>query len=809
MLMLGGAMYKFNQSFIVFLAVLMISQPSFAVTDRVVKINKLFDWAEANFTNYFPSHQNTQQYDSWNYRFYPASGNYVGVNTNDEAYVLGKSFNGLSRIDTLTYLLGSAGLDTGIAAGNNYTVLAANDLGMHCADQDFRIFSILPPYNVVHAQVVHKGTNPRLLGPGDGITLEYKSTSSNILNAKDNSLPPIASNSINTSSKNGGVRKTYKTNFWDITQSGDTVGTEAYRALYPVGVLDSFEASKDTGLPAPDLVELYLGSGNLTAEQSIMPGKVAALATPYASNEAKPFNTYVQDFPFFKNFPFGYIAKDFRRFVAEGIPMSNVDDASRENPYPLIRVQAKDSRGDIIGHVDAVTPVSSETDCQVCHVAQSVCDLDSGRGLACDDIANTKYATVNFIEDAKNVLGADGHQKVVNASKINILRLHDHKNGTTLAPDNNDGTNKDGSTPNVVCATCHYSPALDLAHLGPNDDNGKEQTKHVSMSAAMHRFHGGLAKKDPQLYGDLFPIMPPPGSRDSASVESVLYDSCYNCHPGKNTKCLRGAMGGAGVVCQDCHGQMEQIGNDFTLNFPNKAGDADFNKRVPWASEPNCQSCHVGDELQIAALKTSGQLQGALFNNKDEAGNLDNIRLQLSYALQEHSSNGGDNSLNVYDFSNSRFASNEKLYRLSGGKNASGKGHAGLSCENCHGSTHAIWPNKNPYSNDNQAAKDIQGHDGFIMECTACHDGDLGNTLGGPHGMHPVGDTRFANGGHEDIAEHDLDSCRTCHGQDLRGSVLSRAAIDRTIYRGRIQLKKGQPVSCVLCHGESLNFDDD
>ena len=34
------------------------------------------------------------------------------------------------------------------------TVLAFNDLGMHCMDREFSVFSILPPFNVVHSQVV-------------------------------------------------------------------------------------------------------------------------------------------------------------------------------------------------------------------------------------------------------------------------------------------------------------------------------------------------------------------------------------------------------------------------------------------------------------------------------------------------------------------------------------------------------------------------------------------------------------------------------------------------------------------------------
>ena len=44
-----------------------------------------------------------------------------------------------------------------------YRILSANDLGAHCTDLDARIASILPPFNVVHAQVLATGTKPTIL----------------------------------------------------------------------------------------------------------------------------------------------------------------------------------------------------------------------------------------------------------------------------------------------------------------------------------------------------------------------------------------------------------------------------------------------------------------------------------------------------------------------------------------------------------------------------------------------------------------------------------------------------------------------
>lgn len=51
-------------------------------------------------------------------------------------------------------------------------VLGANDLGMHCTQQDFSEFLILPPYNTVHAQVIDRtGEHPQIVK--DGVIVAY------------------------------------------------------------------------------------------------------------------------------------------------------------------------------------------------------------------------------------------------------------------------------------------------------------------------------------------------------------------------------------------------------------------------------------------------------------------------------------------------------------------------------------------------------------------------------------------------------------------------------------------------------------
>ena len=76
-----------------------------------------------------------------------------------------------------------------------YRILATNDLGMHCVDADFSVFSILPPYNVVNAQVVRTdGTGKPTLLNDSNVVLRYS---------------PIADSNGSINSRSGD-----KTNFW-------------------------------------------------------------------------------------------------------------------------------------------------------------------------------------------------------------------------------------------------------------------------------------------------------------------------------------------------------------------------------------------------------------------------------------------------------------------------------------------------------------------------------------------------------------------------------------------------------------------
>ncbi len=79
------------------------------------------------------------------------------------------------------------------ATTTQYTLTAWAELGMHCIDgEDYSVFSILPPYNSIHAQLMTKVSDPKLVT--SGVTITYQAI-------KDSTA------SINTISST-------KTNFW-------------------------------------------------------------------------------------------------------------------------------------------------------------------------------------------------------------------------------------------------------------------------------------------------------------------------------------------------------------------------------------------------------------------------------------------------------------------------------------------------------------------------------------------------------------------------------------------------------------------
>ncbi len=116
---------------------------------------------------------------------------------------------------------------------------------------------------------------------------------------------------------------------------------------------------------------------------------------------------------------------------------------------------------------------------------------------------------------------------------MDILNKHDQMHGTNLA----------AQRP-VACGSCHAQPELGF----PGDGTSK------TLSGAMHSAHA------------------------SRMAQANLAVSCYACHPGQKTQCLRDVHYLNGMTCTNCHGDMTAVGNPA---------------RTPWVNEPSCGGCHT------------------------------------------------------------------------------------------------------------------------------------------------------------------------------------------------------------------------
>ena len=378
---------------------------------------------------------------------------------------------------------------------------------------------------------------------------------------------------------------------------------------------------------------------------------------------------------------------------------------------------------------------------------ETIGQLDIVLPVATETDCQTCHKTGAIAADDPNIVWANNSDKEVE-SKINILKLHDAEQGTNL----------ESSQP-VLCAQCHYSAALDLSAAGPTG----LQIGKPSFSNVMHEYHGEIEENGS-------PVFPPDGP---------VEDTCYQCHPGNITQCQRGAMKTGGMECNDCHGGMPAVGGKFPLEPGGSIdGTNDGSARRPWLDLPRCQSCNTGDA-----------------NNYLTGPNLaadPNWPFRLRQAYET-----GDDSASPLLASNKRFAEDPNaLYRFS-------RGHGGIMCEGCHGSTHAVWPNEDAEANDNVAAKMLQGYMGAISECTTCHEsGSLPLTTNGPHGLHNVNNSRWYDDGHEDFYENNKSSCKACHGTNLTGTPLAKMPISRT-FRAEdktVTYAKGDLVRCDRCH---------
>jgi hypothetical protein len=125
-----------------------------------------------------------------------------------------------------------------------------------------------------------------------------------------------------------------------------------------------------------------------------------------------------------------------------------------------------------------------------------------------------------------------------------ILQAHDAANATHLYADLQAGVRH-------ACSECHKDNALGAPGL----------PGVMPLSQAIHGAHAD--------------------KMDTPAV-AAFGTPCYTCHPGAQTKCLRGRMAQAGFTCTSagCHGDMAQVAGSQAAG------------REAWLQEPTCGGCH-------------------------------------------------------------------------------------------------------------------------------------------------------------------------------------------------------------------------
>jgi hypothetical protein len=215
-------------------------------------------------------------------------------------------------------------------------------------------------------------------------------------------------------------------------------------------------------------------------------------------------------------------------FEFAGMPITPLDDAGRNNPYPLASVEFTQG-GQVLASAQTVVPVSWELRCDLCHGEPSP--------------------------------GLD--------SDLDILRDHDRLHGTTL----------EASQP-VFCAGCHADAAL-----GAPGEPGVSVFSH-----AMHASHADrLGDLPVTLATECYACHPGERAQCQRDVHSAMGMNCNDCHGGMadvgdpsrmpwvdEPRCadchsrpgfefeppgvlFRNARGHGGVACVVCHGSPHAV----------------------------------------------------------------------------------------------------------------------------------------------------------------------------------------------------------------------------------------------------------
>jgi hypothetical protein len=683
------------------------------------------------------------------------------------------------------------------------------------------------PFNSINAMVYQKSRKPVAM-TSSRIDLQYSAASSKTdpagthsINATSQNFPLVAAANSNFPLCND--TKNANPSYCDVAPWQDALIQKTDAWEVPLRAADELP----TGYPAE---QLYMANSWMDANSWMGGG-------PVKPDEGFRYNPAGKDFPEHGSYMPGiespYTAnayQDFTRFEsashtfsASNIPVTDIDDSGRVNPYPLMRVQAVDpvSKSPLpnASTTDTVVSIAKDFHCSECHAkgkiaANANVDYASftnayhsspeyNQGYYCTPPTNCKddFKERGFFDPVDQQGQPSDHLADKEYAAIrNAAAIHDFYDYTGMNYSTDGWRNdNDKSTMDMSasCTWCHKS-MIDAIQLGGSygKTTGKKSLDmmyYPSLSESMHRFHSQLqldpndkskilrkADGRPLLWNydaqgssnpnTLFPTV------DNNGKSLPMEESCLRCHSGHREQLYRDRMFTAGVTCYDCHGDMAAVGQAFANAKPGPEGEHD---RVEWMSQPDCGSCHMGDGnvgKNNPEAFSAGVMRRA-FNGDDPSATTRKPmtqRFAVQAPLEPQVVTQNDTMDPQYSTRYSLLTLTQPLYRKSRDT------HGDVACAACHGGAHEVWENRDPKANDNVTALQLQGHTGTVLECGVCHTADAfkserdldggvfmtdldtdSGVLGGPHNMHPVDDPYWWKSSNNSA---DVNSDKTTYG---------------------------------------------
>ncbi len=363
-----------------------------------------------------------------------------------------------------------------------YAIFIYYELGMHCVGFDISYCCVIPPYNSIQAQAIQAaqgGGRPRLLAPGDGLTLAYS--------LRDNSY------SEGNKMRYWGAPKDVNGN-GKMDEPGDILANYVWTHLFLYSDLE--------GTLPPDWTEAkrrHVGREIQIPVDAGPTGKHLSGGTlTYAGSKGGNIVFTDSLLPEVKNVPLTLTASYL--WDALGLPLTAFHDSRRKGsirtitseefqPFQYAVVELRDKSGQPV--LSGGKPLSffgtnpvDLPNCYVCHSGEGKAALlarQQGRTLFDKEYAYWKKNYPDVTDFVARQFQA----------AINVLEIHDHQFGTSFLKEYNPeaSANRLGSVGPINCADCHGDNISGNLQTPRPGATGYKAVKAMNLTEAIHRTH--------------------------------------------------------------------------------------------------------------------------------------------------------------------------------------------------------------------------------------------------------------------------------------------------------------------------------